>query len=197
MGGPVTVVTMTDDSLQSSPHNPPVVRTFGWWDMFIHPDDDPRQDGGFENSERAMLVGFLNDRRLTLELKCASLDAEGMARRSVPPSDLSLLGLVRHLAGVETYWFRSVIAGENIERPYKDEFTVAPDPEMVRGAWAMWRREVAAADEVLSQIPDLGQLGKGRPVPVREVLVHMIREYAQHMGHADLLRERIDGRVGQ
>jgi hypothetical protein len=165
--------------------------------MFVHPDDDPRTDGGFENNERAMLTGFLRDRRLTLELKCAGLDAEGMARQSVPPSDLSLLGLVRHLAGVERYWFRSVIAGENVETPYADEFTVAPDAEMVRDAWATWRSEVVAADHVLAQIPDLGQLGKGRPVPVREVLIHVIREYAQHMGHADLLRERIDGRIGQ
>ncbi len=178
-------------------------RRFGWWDMFVHPDDDPRTDGGFDNDEGAMLVGFLADRRLTLELKCADLDAEAMACRSVPPSNLSLLGLVRHLAGVERYWFRNVMAGQGVERPYRNgngediEFEVAPDREMVAEAWATWRDEVAFAQEVVAQAPDLGQLGKGKPVPLREVLVHMIREYAQHMGHADLLRERIDGRVGQ
>lgn len=172
-------------------------RRFGWWDMFVSPDDDPRADGGFDNNERAMLVGFLNDRRLTLELKCQGLDAEGMAMQSVPPSDLSLLGLVRHLAGVERYWFQGAIAGRDIERPYEAEFDVAPDPNMVADAWVTWRAEVDASNEVLASVSDLGELGKGKAVPVREVLVHVIREYAQHMGHADLIRERIDGRVGQ
>ena len=65
-------------------------RQFGWSDMFVDPQDDARADGGFENNERAMLVGYLSDRRLTLQMKCAGLDAGGMARRSVPPSDLSL-----------------------------------------------------------------------------------------------------------
>ena len=192
-----TVVAMTGDSVHSTPDDQHVVRAFGWSDMFVHPDDDPRTDGGFDNDERAMLVGFLDDLRLTLELKCEGLDADGMAHQSVPPSDLSLLGLVRHLAGVERYWFRGVLAGEAVEKPYKDAFAVAPDPEMVRDAWEAWRNEVAAADNVLSQMPDLGQLGRGKPVPAREVLIHLIEEYAQHMGHADLLRERIDGRVGQ
>lgn len=178
-------------------------RRFGWWDMFVHDDDDPRADGGWDTSERSILTGFLADRRLTLELKCAGLDAEQMARRSVPPSDLSLLGLVRHLAGVEQYWFREVIAGEEVDRLYvgDDEedlaFVVQPDPVMVEEAWATWRAEVGYAEGLVEATADLGQLGEGKPVPLREVLVHLIREYAQHMGHADLLRERIDGRVGQ
>jgi uncharacterized damage-inducible protein DinB len=178
-------------------------RTFGWWDMFVAEEDDPRADGGFENNERAVLLGFLSDRRRTLEMKCAGLDAAQMARQSVPPSDLSLLGLVRHLAGVERYWFQRVIAGEDVARPYHDpnggnlEFVVAADPEMVAEAWATWRAAVAASDEVIARTADLGDLGRGKPVPLREVLVHLIREYAQHTGHADLLRERIDGRVGQ
>lgn len=172
-------------------------RAFGWWDMFVHPDDDPRADGGFENTERATLIGSLNDRRLTLELKCRGLDAEGMTKPSVPPSDLSLLGLVRHLAGVERYWFQGVIGGWNVKQPYKDEFNVTADPEIVADAWATWRGEVEASNRALADIDDLGQLGLGEPVPVREVLVHLIEEYARHMGHADLLRERIDGRVGQ
>ena len=178
-------------------------RRFGWWDMFVHDDDDPRADGGWDNNGRSILTGFLSDRRLTLELKCAGLDAEQMARRSVPPSDLSLLGLVRHMAGVERYWFRQAIAGEEIERLYvgDDEedltFVVEPDPGMVEEAWATWRSEVSKAKALVEATPDLGQLGKGKPVPLREVLVHLVREYAQHMGHADLLRERIDGRVGQ
>lgn len=179
------------------------VRRFGWWDMFVHGDEDPRADGGWENNERAVLAGFLSDRRLTLEMKCSGLDARQMARQSVPPSDLTLLGLVRHLADVERYWFRHVIGGEDVTLPYQSTegqdltFVVAPDPAMVEEAWETWRAEVAFAEDLVERTPDLGQLGKGEPVPVREVLVHLIREYAQHMGHADLLRERIDGRVGQ
>jgi hypothetical protein len=88
----------------------PSERRFGWSDMFIHPDEDPRADGGFKG-ERATLAGFLRDQRLTLELKCAGLDAGGMARRSVPPSNLSLLGLVRHMSEVERSWFRRRLAG--------------------------------------------------------------------------------------
>ena len=186
---------MADETAESGEALPE--RKFGWWDMFVNPDEDPRADGGFDNNERAMLIGFLIDRRLTLELKCQGLDAEGMAKQSVPPSDLSLLGLVRHLAGVERFWFQSAIAGREIERPYQDEFNVSADPEMVEDAWNTWRSEVEVSNEVLAGIDDLGQLGEGKPMPVREVLVHLIREYAQHMGHADLLRERIDGRVGQ
>ncbi|WTO55748.1 DinB family protein [Streptomyces sp. NBC_00211] len=83
--------------------------------MFVHPDQDTRTDGGFKG-ERAVLAGYLRDQRLTLELKCAGLDAEVMARRSVEPSNPSLLGLVRNLAGVEQYWFRQVMAGEDVRR---------------------------------------------------------------------------------
>jgi len=179
----------------SHPESPE--RTFGWQDMFVHPDHDTRTDGGFDNNERAMLTGFLRDRRLTLELKCDGLDAQQLAEASVAPSDLSLLGLVRHLTMVERYWFQHVIAGHEFDRPYTNEFDVEPDTEMVREAWSTWRAETAATDRVLAGIEDLGDLGKGEPAPIREVLIHLIREYSQHMGHADFLRERIDGRVGQ
>src|SRR5437879_9662828 len=97
------------------------VRTFGWWDMFVEPSEDPRVDGDFENTERAMLVGYLADRRLTFEMKCAGLDAEQMARRSVLPSDLSLLGLLRHLADVERHWFRQEIAGRDEPDRYEGD----------------------------------------------------------------------------
>src|SRR2546423_15514005 len=110
--------------------------------MFVDPDDDPRADGGFENNERAMLVGYLSDRRLTFEMKCAGLDAEGMARRSVEPSDLSLLGLLRHLADVERSWFRQEMAGLDVPDHYGDnDFEGAsPDPALVATAWATWRQ---------------------------------------------------------
>ena len=174
-------------------------RQFGWWDMFVHPDEDPRTDGGFRG-ERATLAGFLRDQRLTLELKCAGLDAEAMARRSVPPSTLSLLGLVRHMAEVERNWFRRRLAGQDAPPRYGGddaEFDGAvPDPEVVAEAWSAWRSEVAFAERFVAEAPDLDLTGSDGTV-LREVLVHMIEEYARHNGHADFLRERIDGRVGQ
>jgi uncharacterized damage-inducible protein DinB len=178
-------------------------RRFGWWDMFVPPEEDPRVDGGWGDDERSVLRGSLADRRMTLELKCAGLDAEQLARRPIPPSDLSLLGLIRHLAGVERHWIRRVLDGEACEPLFRGEggrdvaFEVTADAAIVEEAWAAWRAEVAHAESVIAGFEDLGERGRGEPVPVREVLVHLIREYAQHMGHADLLRERIDGRVGQ
>jgi hypothetical protein len=185
---------MTDETMPS--------RQFGWWDMFVAPEDDPRTDGGFEG-ERATLVGFLRDQRLTLELKCAGLDAADLARRSVEPSNLSLLGLVRHLAGVEQSWFRKRMAGQDVQRPFvtdddpDGDFNGAVgDPEIVREAWETWQAEVAFAEHYVEEAPSLDVVGKEGDV-LREVLVHMIEEYARHNGHADFLRERIDGRVGQ
>ncbi|MGH3386361.1 MAG: DinB family protein [Nocardioidaceae bacterium] len=177
-------------------------RQFGWSDMFVHPDDDPRTDGGFQG-ERATLVGFLRDRRLTLELKCAGLDADQLARRSVPPSTMSLLGLVRHLAVVEQAWFRRRMAGQDARQHYRSDSDpdgdfngAVPDPEVVAEAWDTWRAEVAFTDRFVAEAADLDLVGKAGDC-LREVLVHMIEEYARHNGHADLLRERIDGRVGQ
>jgi hypothetical protein len=177
----------------------PTTREFGWADMFVHPDDDPRADGGW-TGERATLAGFLRDQRLTLELKCAGLDAEGMARRSVPPSNLSLLGLVRHMAEVERTWFRRRLAGQDAPKLYgggdADFDGAVPDPRVVAEAWGRWREEVAFAERFAAEAPNLELTGKEGAV-LRTVLVHMIEEYARHNGHADFLRERIDGRVGQ
>jgi hypothetical protein len=177
-------------------------RTFGWEDMFVAPADDPRADGDWVG-ERATLVGFLQDQRLTLELKCAGLDAEQLARRSVPPSGLSLLGLLRHLAGVEQSWFRLRMAGESGTRHFRTEqdrdgaFNGAvADPAVVQEAWELWRTETAFTDRYVAEAPDLEVVGQSGDV-LRTVLVHMIEEYARHNGHADFLRERIDGRVGQ
>ena len=90
--------------------------------MFVGPDADPRGIGGVfvhHGGERAVLAGYLRDYRLTLELKCAGLDAWAMACRSVEPSDLSLLGLVRHLSDAERYWFRQVMAGVDAPPRYR------------------------------------------------------------------------------
>jgi hypothetical protein len=177
-------------------------RRFGWSDMFVHPDADPRTDGGFQG-ERATLVGFLRDQRLTLELKCSGLDAADLARRSVPPSNLSLLGLVRHMAGVEQIWFRLRMAGQDIPRHFRSDADrdadfngAVPDADVVAEAWDTWRAEVAFAERYVAEAPDLDVVGEDGHV-LRGLLVHMIEEYARHNGHADFLRERIDGRVGQ
>jgi hypothetical protein len=183
-------------------------REFGWWDMFVPPDEDPREQGGEFSGERATIVRYLRDYRLTLEMKCAGLDAESMARRSVPPSDLSLLGLVRHLAGCEQYWFRIVLAGQDVPRHYRSDadpngdFSGAvADPAVVAEAWDTWRNEVSFAEKFVDDAPDLDIFGPvehdGGQMAMRTIIVHMIEEYARHMGHADFLRERIDGRVGQ
>jgi len=156
--------------------------------------------------ERATLLEYLHHYRHTLEVKCEDLDAEQLAMRSVPPSSLSLLGLVRHLARVEHSWFRRVM-GHQLELPrlYRTEedpdldFNGAvADPAVVADAWESWRREVAHAEEFVDVAESLDVEGShdDGPIALREVLVHMIEEYARHMGHADLLRERIDGRTG-
>jgi hypothetical protein len=181
---------------------PELERHFGWSDMFVHPDDDPRTDGRFRG-ERATLVGFLQDQRSTLELKCSGLDAADLARRSVPPSNLSLLGLVRHMARVEQTWFRHRMAGHDAPALFRSasdgdtDFNGAvADPEVVAEAWNAWRDEMAFADQYVADATDLDHVGHDGHL-LRTVLVHMIEEYARHNGHADFLRERIDGRVGQ
>ncbi|WP_338900028.1 DinB family protein [Streptomyces sp. TG1A-60] len=196
---------MSGHRVTRSDEQPLPERKTGWDDGFVGPEGDPRGEGGFEG-ERATLVGYLRDQRLTLEMKCAGLDAEALARRPVPPSSMSLLGLVRHLAGVEQYWFREVLAGRAVPRHYRagddpdgDFNGAVADPEAVADAWRTWRFEVGFAERLVAAAPDLAVTGRHReePIALREVLVHMIEEYARHNGHADLLRERIDGRVGQ
>ncbi len=190
--------------MQADPSASRPKRSFGWQNYFVPPDADPRVDGGFVG-ERATLMGYLSDRRLTLELKCSGLDPAALARRSVDPSDLSLLGLIRHLADVEHYWFRHAMGRQELSWPYRTEsdadaaFTGAvPDPEVVREAWTAWRAEVEFSDRLVAQAPGLDLAGQNgsQPISLREVLVVMIDEYARHCGHADFLRERIDGRVG-
>ena len=176
--------------------------------MWAEPADDPRSLG-HPVGEMATLREYLSNYRLTLEMKCGGLDAEQLARRSVPPSTLSLLGLIRHLAQVENHWFQRVLQGKT-DRPrlFKREddadwdFNGAvADPDVVEEAFTAWKAELAAADGWLDAL-DESELGREVPhhdgsVSVRDVLVHMIEEYARHAGHADLLRECIDGRTGQ
>jgi uncharacterized damage-inducible protein DinB len=175
-------------------------------DLFIDPVDDPREGGPRLGGERATLAEFLRSQRLTLELKCSDLDAEQLARRSVEPSTMSLLGLVRHMAEVERQWFRTRFADRDEGTLYQtpadpdgDFNGAVPDPAVVEEAWTAWREQIAFANEFVSDhdFDFVGQDSRGEPVSLRELLVHMIEEYARHNGHADLLRERIDGRVGE
>ena len=176
-------------------------------DMFIDLDDDPRENRPTLGDERTTLVESLRSVRLTLEMKCAGLDAEEMARRSVEPSTMSLLGLVRHLAEMERDTFRDVMAGHDGPRLYCSDTNrdgdfdgAVPDPEVVAEAWDAWRAEVAFAERFVAEAPSLDITGNDPwqgPISLREVLIEMIHEYARHLGHADLLREHIDGRIGQ
>ncbi len=176
-------------------------------DMWQDPAGDPRFANAEPEGERATLLDYLRGYRLTMEMKCADLDAGQLARRSVPPSTMSLLGLIRHMADVERNWFRRVMAGADVpplywsdDVPDADWSGAVADPEVVAEAWRAWRDEVAFAERYVADAADLGIPGTmrdGTSVPLRSVLVHMIEEYARHCGHADLLRERIDGRVGQ
>lgn len=177
-------------------------------DMWVDPANDPRESAASRaTDERSVLLEYLQHFRLTFEMKCDGLDAEQMARRSVEPSTMSLLGLLRHLAAVEQTWFRITMANEDVPRLWgKDEDRDADfdqavaDDAVVAEAWEAWRREVAYAVEFVERAGSLELLSTHAtrgPITLRELLVHLIEEYARHCGHADLIRERIDGRTGQ
>lgn len=172
-------------------------------------DTDPRIDPPTQGDERSTLVGFLRWQRDTLAMKCTGLDAEGLARRSVEPSTLSLLGLLRHMAEVERHWFRRIMAGQDAPPhfytdadPDRDFDGAVADDGIVAEAWTTWRDEVTFSEQLVDEAPDLDLLSmtpehRRGHMSLRWVLVHMIEEYARHNGHADLLRERIDGATGQ
>lgn len=174
--------------------------------MFIDPDHDPREGGTSLGDERETLVKFLRGQRLTLQLKCEGLDPAQLALRAVEPSTMSLLGLLRHMTDVERGWFRSRFAGHDVPKRYQsatdpdgDFDGCVPDEAVVTEAWVAWREEVNFAEQFTrdTHLDFVGVDGAGTPISLRELLVHMIEEYARHNGHADLLRERIDGRVGE
>ena len=157
-----------------------------------------------------MLAGWLDWHRATLEMKCAGLTPSELATRAVEPSGLSLLGLVRHMADVERGWFRRGLAGEDAPRLYYSDAdpdgdfdNIDPkttDAQTVDTAFATWRAECARAREVVAALPTLDVLfthRSGTELSARWVLVHMVEEYSRHNGHADLLRERIDGVTGE
>lgn len=171
-------------------------------DMWVDPEDDPRNSNGVSpDGELATFQDYVTSYRITLWMKCDGLNPEQLARRSVPPSTMSLLGLLRHLAKAERDWRNWISDGDPLPRLYGErdaDFNGAVGEQAaVDAAYADLAREQAATDAALAEHPDLSErLGKDG-IAVRELLVHRIEEYARHCGHADLLRECIDGRVGQ
>lgn len=167
------------------------------------PTDD-RFEPPYLGDERTILAGFLRFHRETLLWKCAELSPEQLAARPLPTTVLSLLGLVRHLADVERSWFRRGFAGEDAPPIYYSDADpdadIEPPPDADPAeAFATYRREVEAA-EAAARGHDLEETFVSRraeTISLRWVYVHMIEEYARHNGHADLLREAIDGTTGE
>ncbi|MFH9725244.1 DinB family protein [Streptomyces sp. NPDC017254] len=154
--------------------------------------------------ERGTLTAMLDFQRDTLALKCAGLTPDQLKARAVAPSGLSLLGLVRHAAEVERGWFRNVLNGEDSRSPWTPpgstdwaDFDV--DGADVDEAFTVWREECARAREIVTAAAslDVTATHDGETYSVRYVLAHLIEEYARHNGHADLLRERLDGTTGE
>ncbi|RSO33660.1 MULTISPECIES: DinB family protein [Streptomyces] len=154
--------------------------------------------------ERETLRAYLDFHRATLAMKCDGLSDEELRSRSMPPSTLSLLGLVRHLAEVERTWFRRVINQEDIPLVWSPEgdYQAAYDPGRSTRADAFdaWRTEVEHARRIERAVPSLDvtahQPRWDADVSLRVIMLHVTLEYARHNGHADLLREGIDGVVG-
>jgi len=155
--------------------------------------------------ERQALEAWLDFHRITLLHKCAGLTAAQLKERAVPPSRLSLLGLVRHMTEVERWWFRINGAGLDIAFPYDPDQT-GQDFEAVDNADAAaniqaFREEIEHARSAVAE-KQLGEVvpGRGRhperSLDIRWIYLHMIEEYARHNGHADLIRERVDGATG-
>ncbi|MGK5638535.1 DinB family protein [Streptomyces sp. URMC 126] len=154
--------------------------------------------------ERETLRAYLDYHRATLARKCAGLTDEELRDRPMPPSTLSLLGLVRHLAEVERAWFRRVFEDNDLPLVWSDrtDYQAAYDASSSTRAeaFAAWDAEVAHSRRVEAAAPDLDTTGLqprwGQRVSLRMAMVHVLLEYARHNGHADLLREGIDGTVG-
>jgi hypothetical protein len=165
--------------------------------------DDPRTPVPPTGDERLLLTAMLDWQRRTFELKCTGLSAAQLSERAVPPSTLSLHGLVRHLAGNERWWFRQQFRGEDVGHLYYTDDDPDADFDRLDGdpeeSFAAWRAECARSEEIAaaSDLDDTGtRRATGEPVSLRGILLKMIAEYARHNGHADLLRERLDGRTG-
>ena len=164
---------------------------------------DERTDPPLEADERASLSAFLDYHRDTLALKCAGLTDEQLRTRAVPPSPMSLLGLVRHLTEVERWWFHRFF-GEIAEPIYFSDERVNDDFDALDSAppaevFARWDAEVDRIRRDIAAVPLDAEFTdrRGKAYSLRWVYVHMVEEYARHNGHADLVREAIDGVTGE
>jgi uncharacterized damage-inducible protein DinB len=166
-----------------------------------------RPQGPNVAEERAAVEGLLEYHRATLLWKCAGLTGEQLKTRAVPPSTMSLLGLVRHMADVERVWFRRRIAGEDIPALYWCDASPDGDFDEVADAdaaadFATYQAEVEAARAVMTgrgyddTFVNRHRDGTEEVIDLRALMLHMIEEYARHNGHADLLRECLDGTTG-
>jgi hypothetical protein len=165
--------------------------------------DSRRTEPPFVLPEREMLEGWLEFHRTTLLLKCEGLDDEARKRRPIPTSNLSLHGLVRHCAEVERNWFQRALRKDTAAPPIWFDPAI-DDSELVPLDGADWEADLAAwkaecdrsrAAAAEHQLDDTG-VRHGEPVSLRWIYVHMVEEYARHNGHADLIRELVDGAVG-
>ncbi|MCW2903641.1 MAG: hypothetical protein JWO67_5906 [Streptosporangiaceae bacterium] len=155
-------------------------------------------------SERDMLRAFLDYHRATLATKCDGLTDEELRQQSMPPSTLSLLGLVRHMAEVERAWFRRVFEDNNAPMVWSEEidFQAAYDASTSTRteAFAAWEAEVQNSRRIEREAESLNLAGYqprwGEDVSLRMVMIHVLLEYGRHNGHADFLREGVDGTVG-
>ncbi|MFJ8666616.1 DinB family protein [Streptomyces sp. NPDC093600] len=161
---------------------------------------DPPHFGG----ERETLRAFLDYHRATLAMKCRGLTDEQLRERSMPPSTLTLLGLVRHMAEVERAWFRRVFQDDKAPMVWSDEIDFQAAYEVGSStraeAFAVWEAEVENSRRVEQEAASLDLAGYqprwGTEVSLRMVMVHVLLEYGRHNGHADFLREGVDGTVG-
>ncbi|MFF4582339.1 DinB family protein [Streptomyces sp. NPDC001389] len=168
---------------------------------------DRRPEPSTTAGEREMLDGWLEYHRATLAWKCEGLSDEQLRSTPLRPSALSLMGLVRHMAEVERYWFREIALGEDLPDLYSTRENRDGDFDFTaRDTWAeaekAWHDEVglarrAAADRSLDALSDPASHHRGEVFSLRWIYTHMIEEYARHNGHADLLREHLDGATGE
>ncbi|HET6209257.1 MAG TPA: DinB family protein [Jatrophihabitans sp.] len=154
--------------------------------------------------ERSTLTGYLDWQRATFELKCRGVAGQRLSERTVPPSSMSLHGLLRHLSGVERYWFQQQFLRADVPMLYYTDEDPDQDFESLDGdieqAFAIWHAECARSREIVAAAGSLADTGRflqdDAEFSLRWLMLRMIAEYARHNGHADLLRERIDGTVG-
>jgi Protein of unknown function (DUF664) len=172
--------------------------------------DGGRTEVPLSGDDRTMLNAFLDAQRDTLEWKCSGLTAEKLKEAALPPSRLTLLGLLRHLTEVEYFWLEGILLrkGSNLGL-YSGEANPAEgdrawtdlDSNSAEDVLQRWREACQASRRNASSLPDLDTAAAlpwdDEPVTLRWITVHIIREYARHTGHADLLRERIDGATGE